>query len=382
MQIAKFVIPEIIFGCGAIEHVGQAVARLGATRPLVVCDPGVAAAGWLDQLLPLLTAQQLQYAVWSAFSSNPRDSEVEAGAVAYRQHRCDALVALGGGSGIDAAKAIAILSTNGGRIHAYEGIDRIARPLPPTVMVPTTAGSASDVSQFAAITDTERHAKMTLISRSLVPDISITDPLLLTTAGPYVTACSGMDALTHGIEAYLSRAATFLTDQHALIAIQLVARHLRAVVAPRDDRAAIEAVARGSLHAGLAASNAILGAAHAMAHQVGGLLGQTHGELNAIILPYVMEFNLSARPERFAAIAAALGIETAGSSIADAGHAAIAAVRALARDVGLTRRLADLGMTAEMIPALSERALHDACMVTNPRAATAADLAALFKAAL
>lgn len=293
MQVCKFTVPEIIFGRGALAQVGQAARRLGATRVLVVSDPGVVAAGWLEHALPFVEEAGLNYALWSGLSPNPKDDEVATGAAFYRRHGCDALIGLGGGSCIDAAKAIAVLSTNGGRIHDYEGIDRISLPLPPMVMVPTTGGTGADVSQFAVITDTTRRLKMTLISKSLIPDISITDPLMLTTKDPWLTASTGMDALTHGIEAYVSRAATFLTDVHALEAIRLAVASLRASVIGRDDLEAKEAMARSSLHAGLAFSNAILGATHAMAHQVGGLLDQPHGELNAILLPYVMEFNLT-----------------------------------------------------------------------------------------
>jgi len=382
MQICKFAIPELIFGNGALAQVGEATHRLGATRPLVVCDGGVRKAGWLDQMMVGMAAQQLDPVLWSAFTSNPKDSEITAGAAIYQADNCDAIIALGGGSCIDAAKAIAVLSSNGGRIQDYEGIDQIDRSLPPMVMVPTTAGSASDVSQFAAIMDTRWRTEMTLISRSLIPDISITDPLLLTTLGPWQTACTGMDALTHGIEAYLSVAATFLTDQHALAGIRLVATHLQASVADQQDLVAKEAMARGSLHAGLASCNAILGATHAMANQVGGMMDQVHGEVNAIVLPYVMEFNLEVYPERFPPIAEALGINVQGLSSLEAGYAAIDACRELARRIGLTRRLADLGVTDALIPQLSAQTMRDACMVTNPRTATTEEIVQLFQAAL
>jgi 1,3-propanediol dehydrogenase len=382
MQVCKFMAPEIIFGRGTLAQVGQAARRLGATKVLVVSDPGIVAAGWLETLLPYVEGDDLRYAIWTDVTSNPKDYEVEAGAAFYHEQGCDALIALGGGSCIDAAKAIAVLSTNGGRIQAYEGLDKISRPLPPMVMVPSTAGTAADVSQFAVITDTRRQLKMTLISKSLIPDISITDPLLLTTKDTWLTASTGMDALTHGIEAYVSRAASFLTDVHALEAIRLAMGALRASVASSTNLDAKETMARASLHAGLAFSNAILGATHAMAHQVGGLLDKPHGELNAILLPYVMEFNRSACPQRYAAIAVAMGLDGQNSRRPDAERAAITAVRALATDIGLTKRLADLGVRADMIPQLSKNALRDACMATNPREATYDDVAALFEAAL
>ncbi len=382
MQFCKFVVPEVIFGAGSLAQVGKAVRRLGATRVLVVTDPGVIAAGWLETLLPHIEAEQVDHVLWSEVTPNPKDYEVESGVIRYHENKCDALVALGGGSCIDAAKGIAVLSTNGGRIQAYEGVDKIQRPLPPMVMVPSTGGSGADVSQFAIISDTSRRIKMTLISKSLIPDISITDPLLLTTKDAYLTATIGMDALTHSIEAYVSLAATFLTDVHALRSIELLFAHLPLSVAGSSDLSAKAAMARGSLHAGLAFSNAILGATHAIAHQIGGLLDSHHSALSALLLPYVMEFNLEACPERYAAIARAMGIDTADMTPFEAGAAAIAAVRNLAHRIGLTQRLAAVGMTEKLVPVVCENALRDACMATNPRETTAAVIATVLHKAM
>lgn len=382
MKFCKFVVPEVIFGFDSLSQAGKAARRLGATKVLIVTDPGVIAAGWLEAMLPWVEAEDLDYAIWSEVTPNPKDYEVEAGVAFYRKHGCDALIALGGGSCIDAAKGIAILSTNGGRIHSYEGIDRISHPLPPMIMIPSTGGSGADVSQFAIISDTERCIKMTLISKSLIPDISITDPLLLTTKDAYLTASIGMDTLTHAIESYVSLAATFLTDVQALRAVRLVFTNLPAAVASATDLAAKDAMARGSLHAGLAFSNAILGATHAIAHQVGGMVDCIHSELSAILLSHVMEFNLEACPERYAAIAVAMGIDINGMTPVEAGQAAIAAVRSLRRTIGLSRRLADFGIREEMIPVLCENAMRDACMATNPREPTHEEIAELLRAAM
>ncbi|NWF80672.1 MAG: iron-containing alcohol dehydrogenase [Chloroflexi bacterium] len=382
MQVSKFTLPEIVVGCGVLEQAGKAARRLGATRVLVVSDPGVIAAGWLEQMLPVIEHEGLDFAIWTGVTPNPKDYEVEAGAAFYRAQHCDGLVVLGGGSCIDAAKGIAVLSTNGGRIHDYEGIDRITRPLPPLVAIPTTAGTGADVSQFAVITDSDRRVKMTLISKSLVPDISLTDPLLLTTKDAWLTASTGMDALTHGIESYVSLAATFLTEVHSLRAISLAVAGLRRSVASQSDLEAKELMARSSLHAGMAFSNAILGATHAMAHQVGGLLDQPHGELNAILLPTVMTYNLPACPERYATIAEAMGLPVAGLTPLEAGALAIEAVRALVADVGLSKRLADLGVKECDLPTLSANAMHDACMATNPREATVEAVMELFYTAM
>lgn len=212
MLINKFVSPEIIFGQGALEQVGDAARRLGASKVFVVSDPGVMEAGAVEKALPFLKQHSLDYTVWHNVSPNPKDYQAADGVEKYLEAGCDAVIAVGGGSAVDAAKAVALLATNGGKIHDYEGIDRINRPLPPLVAVPTTAGSGAEVSQFCVIVDSQRRLKMTIVSKSLVPDICLTDPLLLATVDAELTAYTGMDALTHAIEAYTSLAATFLTD--------------------------------------------------------------------------------------------------------------------------------------------------------------------------
>ncbi|MCL6450246.1 MAG: iron-containing alcohol dehydrogenase [Acetobacteraceae bacterium] len=381
-NISKFVTPEIIFGTGALSQVGESAARLGAYKVFLVSDPGVVKAGWVDKALPYLERQGLSYHVWTGVSPNPKDHEVEEGVNEYLSSGCDAVVAIGGGSAIDAGKAVAILATNGGSIQDYEGIDRVTRPLPPMVVVPSTAGSGSEVSQFSIIVDTRRKVKMTIISKSLVPDIAITDPLLLATVDQRLTANTGLDALTHAIEAYVSVAATWLTDVHALSAMRLVASYLPASVASQTNEQAKVAMAMASLEAGLAFSNAILGAVHAMTHQLGGLLDMPHGEANAILLPYVMEFNRIAAMDKYIEIARALGAPVEGLSRREASLQAVEAVRRLAADIGVSEHLSRLGLKEEFIPQLSQNAVKDACLITNPRDATAEDIEAIFRKAL
>ncbi|HEX2988429.1 MAG TPA: iron-containing alcohol dehydrogenase [Chloroflexota bacterium] len=366
----------------ALGQVGESVLRRRAERLFLVTDVGVTQAGWVDRAIPYLEEQGLPWVLWKGATPNPKDLEVEQGAREYIAANCDAILAIGGGSVIDAAKAIAVLVTNGGRIHDYEGIGKITHPLPPMVMVPTTAGSGADVSQFAIITDTTRRVKMVLGSKSLIPDISITDPLLLTTKDPALTAATGMDALTHAVEAYVSIAATPLTDVFALSAIRLVARELRASVASRGNLEAKRGMAMASLQAGAAFSNAILGATHAMAHQLGGMLDLPHGVVDAILLPQVMEFNLISSVGRYADIAAALGESTANLSQPEAANRAIKAVRDLARDIGIPSGLAAVGVDAADIPALSENSMHDVCLATNPRDTGVSDIAELFRRSL
>lgn len=382
MKVSKFVAPEIIFGKGALSQIAESSERLGAEKLLVVTDKGIIEAGWIEKAISILEGGRLDYEVWSHVTPNPRDYEVEEGSQRYLTSGCDAILAIGGGSSIDAAKGIAILATNDGDIHDYEGIDKIVKPLPPMVMVPSTAGTGADVSQFAVITDTRRKIKMVLISKSLVPDISITDPILLTTKERELTAFTGMDALAHAIEAYVSIAATPLTDVLALNAMRVIASNLRASVASKTNLKAKEAMAMASLQAGLAFSNAILGAVHAMAHQLGGMLDMPHGEVDAILLPYVMEYNLIACVDRYAEIAVALGESVDGLSCREAAEKAISAVRTLATDIGIPRGLREVGLREEHIPQLSENAVKDACLVTNPRDADVSDIATIFRRAL
>ncbi len=293
------------------------------------------------------------------------------------------LVAVGGGSAIDAAKAIAVLVSNGGGIFDYEGIDRIPRPIPPLVAAPTTAGTGADVSQFAVITDTARGLKATLIGKTLVPDISLTDPQLLVTMPDWLGATTGLDALTHGVEAYVSRAASFLTDEHALSAVALVGRHLVRSVQDPADAGAQTGMARASLSAGLAFTNAILGAAHAISHQIGGMLDLPHGMLNAVLLPHVVRFNAGGDPTRFRPLAEALGVPDAGRLPDDeVGDALAREIAALAVAVGAPKTLREVGVHDRDLPALARQTLADACLTTNPRPVREQDVADILRAAL
>lgn len=382
MDLYKFVAPEIIFGREAIKQVGESLARLGVKKVFVVSDPGVVAAGWVDQALPHISAAGLQYRVWDDITPNPKDHEVHKGLAEYLDSGCNAVLGIGGGSPVDAAKAIALLSTNGGHISDYEGVDKIERPLPPLVAIPTTAGAGAEVTQFAIITNSERQMKMVIGSKSLIPDIALVDPRTLMTKDSELTANTGMDALTHAIEAFVSLAATPLTDIQALNAIKLVTRHLPASMSNRSNLKAKEAMAMASLQAGLALSNAILGLVHAMSHQLGGLLDMPHGEANAILLPYVMEYNLPAAIDRYGNIAEAMGQKTGELSRREAARRAVETVRELARDIGIPDKLSRVGLTDEFIEKLSANAMQDICLVTNPKDVLQSDIMKIFLAAL
>jgi alcohol dehydrogenase len=272
--VAKFLVPDVIFGVGVLPEVGQAARRQGAVHVLVVSDRAVREAGWTGEVLRHLAEAGVSAQLWDGLTPNPKDHEVAAGCAAYLDGGCDVLVAVGGGSCIDAAKAIAVLATQAqpaapGGIAGYAGVGKVPGPLPPTVMVPTTGGSGSDVSQFCVVTDTARQLKVTVGARALVPDISVTDPRTLTTVPHDITAYTAIDALSHAVESYMSLAASFLTDAHALTAMRGVCEHLLPALDRPGDLEPREGLARASLQAGLAFSNALLGATHAISHQLG-----------------------------------------------------------------------------------------------------------------
>jgi 1,3-propanediol dehydrogenase len=378
MNIIKYVTPEIIFGCGALAQVGESVLRQGARKVFVVSDEGVINAGWVEKALFYLKAVGLDHEVYCDISSNPKDNEVVLGLQRYLETECDSILAVGGGSPTDVAKAIAILATNGGIIQDYEGINKVTRPLPPMVVVPSTAGAGSEVTQFAIIVDQKRNLKMTIISKSLVPDIAIVDPQLLTTKSAKLTAATGIDALSHAVESFVSLAATPITEVHAIRSIKLITSNLRESFACSTNMEAKNNMAMASLQAALSFSNAILGATHAMVHQVDGLLDKHHGESNACVLPNVMEFNMIACPLKFKQIAEALGQDVTGLSTWTAAEAAIKAVRRLIRDIGLGEGLAKVGLERDALPLLSRNALKDACLITNPRDADEHDIHEIF----
>jgi alcohol dehydrogenase len=382
LRLSKFHAPEIVFGPNSLAEAAHAAVRLGARRPLVVTDPGLTEAGWPAELLTQLRAAGLRPVVWTDVTPNPKDHEIEAGHERYVEAGCDVVLGIGGGSVIDAAKGIALLAANGGRILDYEGIDRIAHPIPPLIMMPSTSGTGADVSQFCIVTDTERHTKITIMGRALVPDVSVIDPRLLVTMPDELNAATGLDALTHGIEAFVSLAHGPLTDHHALQAISLVNGNLAHTIHEPRDAEARSFMAQAALEAGLAFTNAILGATHAMSHQVGGMLDLPHGVVNGVLLPHVIRFNGAELPERFVPIAQALGVYEPGMPAPEAVERVAEEVRTLGDEVGVPRGLGALGVTAEDIPRLSELTLGDACLTTNPRPTSVGDVETLFKAAL
>lgn len=381
-EMRKFVAPEFIFGVGSRRRAAYYARHLMARRVLLVSDPGVIAAGWLKEIQDDLAEAGIEWVVFNALTPNPKDFEVMAGAALYARERCDVIVAIGGGSAIDCAKAIGIVHSNGVNVLAFEGVDQVEVPGPPLICIPTTAGTAADISQFCIIVNSAERYKMAIISKTVVPDVALVDPETTLTMDPYLTACTGLDALTHAIEAYVSTASSPVVDVHALAAIRLVCENLEGAVAAPNSMPARENMLLGSLQAGLAFSNASLGAVHAMAHSIGGYLDRPHGECNALLLEHVVRFNIEASPERYRQIGEAMGIDMRGMTERERAKRIFDALRDLRTRVGVVDSLATRGVRMADVSELAVHALEDACLVTNPRRANIADIQAIYGDAL
>ena len=368
--LRKFVAPEFIFGVGARYLVGQYVQNLGAKKVLLVSDPGVCEAGWSSEIGNILQESALQYCIFTGITPNPKDHEVHKGVEAYQECGSDAIVAIGGGSTLDCAKGIAIVAANGGSILDYEGVDEVPQAVPPLICIPTTAGTSADVSQFAIITDVERATKIAIISKTVVPDVALVDPETTITMSKELTAATGMDALTHAVEALASNASSPITELHALQSAKLVVENLQKAIEGPQNLDYRTPMMLASLQAGLAFSNASLGLVHAMAHSLGGLLDSPHGDCNALLLPHVMDYNLDEAREAYGRLAQQFGKQEA--------EEAIEVIKTLQSDVGLDFGLQELGVTQDSFKKLAQNALRDPCVVTNPRRPTVEDIEMLY----
>jgi alcohol dehydrogenase class IV len=381
-RLTKFVAPEFVFGEGARKLAGQYACNLGARKVLLVTDPGVIAAGWLDEVISSLGEEGLPCTVFSTVTPNPKAEEVMAGAEVYRNEGCNAIVALGGGSPMDCAKGIAIVSTNHRHILSFEGVDKVEAPMPPLICVPTTAGTSADVSQFCIINNTQDKVKIAIVSKAVIPDLALIDPMVTSTMDPYLTACTGMDALTHAIEAFVSTGSSMITDIHALAAVRILSGSLIDAVKRPDDIVLRNKIMYGSLEAGLAFSNAILGAVHAMAHSLGGLLDLPHGECNSVLLEHAMAFNFNVAAERYNMIGEAMGLDLRGMNTTEKKKTILSFVNNLKQSIGINRTLSEMGVKTSDIPSLANKAVKDICIYTNPRKATKRDIEVIYEEAL
>lgn len=319
--------------------------------------------------------------IFSDVTPNPRSEEVMAGVEFYRNQACDLIVAVGGGSPMDCAKGIGIVNTNRKNILEFEGIDNVGKPGPPLICIPTTAGTSADVSQFSIINNLPKRVKIAIISKTVVPDVALIDPLTTVTMGPYLTACTGLDALVHAIEAFVSSANSPVTDLHALEAIRIIPSTLLDVIAHPDDVELRTKMMLGSLEAGLAFSNASLGAVHAMAHSLGGFLDLPHGECNSILLNHVMAFNYYAASERYNKIGEAMGIDLNKMTTEEKRKAIFNEITRLKKSVGIVKALGERGVRKSDISELSKKAMEDPCMVTNPRHPSQRDIEVVYEEA-
>ncbi len=368
MDVLKFSVPEIFFGQGSMAYAGLCARQLGGEHLFFVSDPGLERAGWVEKLCEIFSQEGLNWTYYADIDANPRDFQVMQGAVLYQENNCDVVVALGGGSPMDAAKGIALVASNGGSVHDYEGANRIQRPLPPMLFLPSTAGSGSDISQFAIINDVTRRVKMSIISRTLVPNISIIDPLILATKTEDLIISAAIDALAHAVESFLSVIAFPLTEIQSVKAIDLIFKYLPSALKTKslDD---LEQLSIASTAAAMAFSNASLGMDHALAHSLGGMLDVVHGLVHPILLPPVMRYNLPACVDKVAEIGEIILGRRMRTPEATA-LAGIEKIEEFSHSLGVATRLRDIVADRSQLPQVCKMAAQDSCLLTNPRPAT------------
>lgn len=381
-HIRKFVSSEIVYGVNSIELVKHYVNNFEGQKVLIVTDKGVIDAGWTKVITDSFDKGGIDYVIFSDITPNPRDLEVTSGAEVYDDNDCDAIVAIGGGSPMDCAKGIGIVTSNRQNILNFEGVDNVTIPMPPLICVPTTAGTASEVSQFSIISATKLKTKIAIISKAVVPDVAIVDPQVLITKGAYLTACTGVDALVHAIEAYVSNGNSPLTDIHAIQAIKLINKSLVKSVNDLTNIELRKNMMLGSLEAGFAFSNASLGAVHAMAHSLGGQLDLPHGECNAMLLEHVIDYNFDYAAERYKDIAEAMDIDVKGMNLNESKQKLIDKIKEIKIDSGITKSLSQIGVTKDMITGLAKNAIKDPCIITNPRRLNQSDIEVIYDNAL
>lgn len=377
--------PVTVIGSGAIKEIPAKLASLGGTKPLLVTDKGMTQLGVTASIVQIIQAAGMHCAVYDETVPNPTDQNVKDGLAQYAINGCDCIITLGGGSAHDCGKGVGIVATNGGTIHQYEGVNKARVAMPPFIAVNTTAGTASEMTRFCIITDTARKVKMAIVDWRVTPSIALDDPELMVGMPPSLTAATGIDALTHAVEAYVSTEATHLTDANAEKAMKLIAKYLRRAVGNGRNIEAREAMCFAQYQAGMAFNNAGLGYVHAMAHQLGGYLNLPHGECNAILLPHVCEFNMLSAMDRFAEMAGFFGVQSGARTQREAATNLIQAIRDLLQDIGIPSSLTLLAqkygktVNPEDFSAMADSAMKDACAATNPRNMNKQDIMAIYR---
>ncbi len=376
--------PALIFGSGASEKVGEEIGKLGVKKGLIVTDEVLLKLGILEGIEQALTQARIQFEIYSGVFTEPTVEFVEEGLKAYKENGCDFLLAVGGGSAIDTTKAIAVMATNPGSIENYQGANKVKEKGAPLIAVPTTAGTGSEVTQFTIITDTKRDVKMLIASPLLIPEKAIVDPLLTLSMPRGLTAATGIDALTHAIEAYVSVKAQPMSDIFALSAIELISGNLRQAWSNGNNREAREKTMLGALQAGIAFSNSSVALVHGMSRPIGAYFHVAHGVSNAALLSVVTEFSLIGSPERYARIARAMGENVGGLTTLEAAELAAEAIARLISDIEIPS-LEELGVDEGKLDKLALRMAEDAIAsgspANNPRQATKEEIVELYKLA-
>jgi alcohol dehydrogenase class IV len=382
--VATFRIPaQITLGCGAAETAGAEAKRLGGTQAFVVSDPILQKLGATEKIVASLSAQGIKATVYAEVEYEPSVGSVAPCAAAAKKSGADLVVGLGGGSSLDTAKAVAMLMRNEGSLEDYLGIGLVKQRGVPSILIPSTAGTGAEITPNALFYVPAARDKKAVVSPLTIPDVAIVDPLLTLTVPPTVTAATGMDALSHAVEAYTSQNASPMTDLYALEAIRLIGIHLRTAVANGSDLAARDGMAKASMYAGIAIGNAGTNIVHALAYPLQGQHRVTHGVANSLLLPYGMEFNALSNLTKFASVAEALGEPIAGLSPRSAAAKSAEACRLLSLDVGIPQTLREVGIKVEHIADLVEGAMKvTRLLANNPRQVRLEDVKAILEKAL
>jgi alcohol dehydrogenase class IV len=373
---------RILFGVGSVEKTGTEAQLLRAKKVLIITDPGVIQAGLLEGIEKSLQSVGIPFAIFDGVESDPRIEVVEKSLEKARKEGMDLIIGFGGGSSLDIAKVTSIMITNPVKIDSLFGVDLVPRPGIPVILVPTTAGTGSEVTPIAILSDTKEKLKKGIVSPTLFPEVAIVDPKLTVGLPPSVTAFTGMDALTHAIESYYSVNATNLSDLLAFRAMELLSKNLRMAYAYGENLVARSNVMQGSLLAGIAFANAGVGAVHAFAYPIGGEFHLAHGLTNTLMLPYVMRYNVLGCPDKFAQMATAFGEKVEGLSQLDGAEIAVRFVERLSDDLRVPRRLRDVGIPENALPGLAEAAMKvTRLLANNPRKISLEDAIAIYKSA-
>ncbi|KAA1180640.1 iron-containing alcohol dehydrogenase [Paenibacillus sp. B2(2019)] len=380
MSTHVYYVPSInIMGKGCLQEIGPYIQELNLKKALVVTDKFLMKSGIAGKLLAVLDEAGIEYAIYDEVKPNPTCKNVHDGVDYLKAQNCDSLISIGGGSPQDTAKAIGILATNGGHIKEYEGVHKSKHKSLPIVAVNTTAGTSAEVTINYVITDEERKVKMVMVDKNSIATISVNDPELMVDKPAALTAATGMDALTHAIEALVTPGAYPVTDATALAAVEIIFANLARTVKNGHDIEAREQMVYAIFLGGLAFNNAGLGYVHAMAHQLGGVYDLPHGVCNAMLLPYVEEQNAKYVPEKFRAIAKAMGLNVESQTDKECADFVIESIKALSKEVGIPSKLSELGVDEVDLDLLAENSMKDACAPGNPFIPTKEEVIALFK---